>query len=42
MAHPLVTKELVLRLEADEAGYNTAKLRALQAADDNARGFEIA
>ena len=42
MAHPLVTKELVLRLEAAEAGYNTAKLRALQAADDNARGVEIA
>jgi len=39
---PLVTRELVHRLEAAEAAYHEAKLRALAADNENARGVEIA
>jgi GNAT superfamily N-acetyltransferase len=39
---PLITQEWVLRLEAAEAAYTTAKLEALAAAEGNARGVEIA
>ena len=37
-----VTVDLAFRLEAAEAAYCQAKLEALRAVDDNARGVEIA
>jgi ribosomal protein S18 acetylase RimI-like enzyme len=42
MSLPLVTRDLVLRLEGAEAAYHEAKLRALAAHDENARGVDIA
>jgi len=39
---PMVTRELVFRLEGAEAAYHEAKLRALRADGDNSRGVEIA
>ena len=38
----VVTRELVQRLEAAEAGYTLAKQRALRADEGNARGVELA
>jgi GNAT superfamily N-acetyltransferase len=38
----LITRDLVFRLEAAEAAYHEAKLRALEADDGNSRGVEIA
>jgi hypothetical protein len=42
MSVPMVTRELVLRLESAEAAYHEAKLRALGAEGDNSRGVESA
>lgn len=42
MSIPLVSPDLVLRLETAEAAYNEAKLRALMADDGNSRRIEIA
>ena len=42
MAHPLVTADLVTRLEAAEIAYTEAKLRASRDDDGNSRGAEIA
>ena len=42
MNDPLLTRELVLRLETCEADYNEAKLRALEGDDGNVRGVEHA
>jgi GNAT superfamily N-acetyltransferase len=42
MNGPIVTRELVFRIEAAEAAYHEAKLRALGADDGNSRGVEIA
>jgi GNAT superfamily N-acetyltransferase len=38
---PIVTQEVAWRLEAAEAEYHVAKLRALEADDGNSRGIEI-